>query len=117
VATWEEIKAAEPEKAADFLEVLDMALRPGTGQFAQVLSLMFQVKMLYLDTTSAFRQVLNALDVDAPIPNTGSGLAGAEDVTKELILAEITPYNQILLDNDTDADKLRRIKFAGINAG
>ena len=117
MATWEQIKTTDPDAAQDFREVVDQVLRPASGQFAQLLSAMEAVKLLYLDDTSAFRRVLTALGDDDEIPNSGSGLAGAENLTKALLLAEIGPYAAILADNGTDAAKLRRIKFAGINAG
>lgn len=117
MATWEQIVTTDAAAAQDFLEVVDQVLRPASGQFAQLLATLEQVKLLYDDTNSAFRKVLNELDANAEIPATGTGLAGAESLTKALLLAEIAPFATILTDNATDAAKLRRIKFAGINAG
>jgi len=116
MATWAQILAADPDAAQDFIEVVDQVLRPASGQFAQLLATLEAVKLVYDDTGSAFRVVLNNLDADAEIPNSGSGLAGAEALTKTLLLAELAPFGEMLTNYATNAAKLRRIKFAGINA-
>lgn len=116
MATWAQVVAADPAKAQDFLEVVDQVLRPASGALAQLLTQREQVRLLYDDNGSAFKQVLTALDADAAIPNSGSGLAGAEALTKALLLAELAPFGAMLTNYATAEAKLRRIKFAGINA-
>ena len=116
MATWAQILASDPDAAQDFIEVVDQVLRPASGQFAQLLTTLEAVKLVYDDTTSAFRTALNNLDADAEIPNSGSGLAGAEALTKTLLLAELAPFATMLTNYATAEAKLRRIKFAGINA-
>lgn len=54
-------------------------------------------------------------DPNEVIPNK-SGLAGAGDLTKTEVLANVTSMQQALAAFNTDTQRQGRVKFAGINA-
>ncbi len=59
--------------------------------------------------------LVTGLDAGQVIPNT-CGLAGADDLTKEEVVALYTLLNAIRLANDTAQNRAAMSKAAGINA-
>lgn len=115
MATWAQVVAAEPEAAAAFLAVVDQVVRPNAAAWHEVLRDWEWLYGLYNDPAHPFRIVLNALDADAAVPNSG-GLAGATATTKTDLLAQLSPIPGLLTDHNSDDDKQRRRRLAGINA-
>ena len=113
--TWEQVVIAEPEAAAAFLAVVDQVVRPDAAAWHEVLRTWEWLLGLYNDAQHPFRVVLEALDADAEIPNSG-GLAGATATTKTDLLAQLSPIPGLLTDHNSDDDKQRRRRLAGINA-
>ena len=115
MATWAQIVAAEPEKAQQFLDVVTQVVRPNAAAWHEVLRSWEWLYGLYNDAAHPFRVVLNALDDAAQIPNVG-GLAGSTAISKTDLLAELTPIPGQLTEHNSDDDKQRRRRMAGLNA-
>lgn len=85
-------------------------LRASAGELARILN---RIKAITDDTNAT--GLVTSLDNGQVIPNT-SGLAGADDLTKEEVVSLYTLLNGIKTTYDTTQNRAALSKAAGINA-